>query len=161
MGSALPAVIDYLVTGLPAPLTAIDPSVVVADNEPGLESDSLVVIGRSGPTAGDASSAQNQFGALGGLRFEEDWTLEGYIDCTRPGPSQKPARDAVFALYDGLLKFLNSDPTLGGNLLHGRFATLSGVQYRQTQDDDDTGASGALRRATVSFTVNVPNSYLP
>ena len=161
MGTSIGAVIDYLVTGLVAPLKVIDATVQVADNEPGLNSQSLVVIGRSGPDAGDAGSVANEYLELGSALLEETWTLDGYVDCFRPGPAQKPARDAALALYDGVLHFLQADLTLGGNLHRGRYASLTTVTLTQTQDADDTGDSGALRRAVVSFTLRIPNTYTP
>ena len=161
MGTVIGAVIDYLVAGLPAPLSAIAADVVVADNEPGLTSESLIVIGRAAPDSGTAAGGQDDYRILGARRLSEDWTLDGYIHCLRDGPAQKPARDAAIGLYDGLISFLQSDLTLGGLLTFGRYARAGGVQLTQTQDDEDTGASGAQRMAMISFELVIPNTYIP
>lgn len=161
MGTVIGAAIDYLVNGLPGVLTPIDPIVYVADNEPAYQTQSLVVVGRQGPQSGVAANGADEYRELGAARLDEAWSLDLYIQCFRPGPAQKPARDAVLALYDGLIKFLHSDPTLDGIVLMGRYAQVGRTQLTQTQDDADTGTSGDLRMAQISLEIAIPNTYIP
>lgn len=160
MGTAIGAVIDYCVTGLPAALKPIDDQVLVFDNWPTDKSHSWVVIGHQGYESGEAADADAAWYDIGAQRIEETFTVPCFIDVFRDGPAQKPARDAAIALYDGVVKFLAADPTLGGALLRGRVAIASHLQLRQTEDSDDTG-SGGLRRALLSFHLACKNAYVP
>lgn len=160
MGTSIGAVIDYLVAGLPAPLAAIDPLVRVVDNQPNADSDSWVNVGRSADDHGAAGDPENVYTELGAGRIEETYTLPGYVQVYRPGPAQKPARDAAIALIDGIVRFVHADPTLGGILTRGRVGIMSRLSLTQTEDDDDTGG-GDLRLALIGFELTIRNTYIP
>lgn len=175
MGASFAQVIDYLVGGYTAgatvtvgpgstvnvpPLSAIDGTVVVSDNEPVLTAQSQVVIGRTSPSSGAAGTVDWSYQELGAGRIEEQYTIPGYVAVWRPGPAQKPARDAMVALIDGVVALVHTDPTLGGILQRGRYAHVSRVQFNQTQDDEDTAGGGYLY-ACADFEITVQNSYIP
>lgn len=168
-------VIDYLVGSLtngvavqvapgstvnvPA-LSTIDPTVAVSDNEPLTTSESQVVIGRTSPSSGAAGTVDWSYVELGAGRIEENYLIPGYVAVWRPGPAQKPARDAMVALTNGVVSLVHTDPTLGGILQRGRIATVSRVQFNQTQDDEDT-AGGGYMYACADFEITVQNTYIP
>ena len=175
MGASFGAVIDYLVAGytsgatvqvapgstvnVPA-LSTIEPTVTVADNEPSTSSESQVVIGRTSPSSGAAGTVDWSYTELGAGRIEENYSIPGYVAVWRPGPAQKPARDAMLALTDGVVLLVHTDPTFGGILQRGRYAVVSRVQFNQTQDDEDT-AGGGYMYACADFEITVTNTYIP
>jgi hypothetical protein len=171
MGTSWGAAIDYLHTSLsngvttpmgaviPA-LSTLDPLVVVTDNEPATTSPSMVVIGRTSAEIGDLGSATAQYAELGAGRIEEDYTIPGYVDVFRPGPTQKPARDAAIVLFDGIVRLIHTDPTFGGVLQRGQVGMVSRFAPYQTQDEQDVAAGGQLR-ARIAFDIAVHNKYIP
>jgi hypothetical protein len=160
MGTSIGRVIDYLVAGLAGPLTALDPLARVVDNQPNADSESWVVIGRASDEQATVGNAETVYTELGAGRIEESYTLPGYVQVYRSGPSQKPARDAAIVLFDGIVKFVYADPTLGGIITRGRVGVVSRMSLTQTQDDDDTGG-GDLRLAAIEFELAIKNSYIP
>ena len=175
MGSSVPAAIDYLYGALTAgvtvqtapgqsvtvpPLSSIDPTVVVSDNEPVISSETQVVIGRTSPDSAASGDIDWTYQELGAGRMAEAYTIPGYIAVWRPGPAQKPARDAVWVLGDALISLVHTDPTFGGLLQRGRIARLSRVAFHQTQDDQDT-AGGGYMFACIDFEITVENTYIP
>jgi hypothetical protein len=161
MGTSIGAALDYLIDELPSALGAIVPEVVVADGWPEQISDSYVVIGRTNVEDASAADGNLEWIYVGQGRIEETYQLPGYIECTRPGPSQKPARQAVLDLWDGLVKFIHDDPSLGGLIDSGRVALPSMLSLGQTADAGDTGASGQERRAVLPFEIRVQHTYIP
>jgi hypothetical protein len=167
MGVSIGAAIDYLMTGTPAggtaladALTAVDPVALLSDNDPTMSSQSMVFIGRTDPENASTATGTRQFIVLGAQRSEEDYIIPCYISVTRPGPAQKPARDAALALFDAVAHFVQADLTLGGVLTNGRSANIADLTLTQTRDDTDT-AGGALRIAWVMFGIQCRNLYTP
>ena len=158
MGSSIPAVIDYLITGLAAPLAAIEPTTVLADGMPLTASETMVVVGRTSPESGNGTIGEDAYVELGAQRIQETYTLPIYVDVFREGPAQKPARDAAFGLYDAVVKFVAADPTLGELLTQGRIAQAARLSLHQTQDDQDT-AGGGYMRAQIQFELQIQNTY--
>jgi len=159
MGASWGAVIDYLVTGLAAPLAAAQADAEPFDNVPREAGSTAVVIGREAPDSGGAGSGTMAYAELGAGRIQENYTVPGYIQCWRPGPDQKPARDAAISLLDAVITFVHADPTLGGLLQRGRIGIVGQVAFRQTQDEQDL-AGGALY-AGIDFELQVQNTYIP
>jgi hypothetical protein len=161
MGTSMGAAIDWLVATLPEAIAAIDPSAVVVDNEPAVTAQSLVVIGRTEPENALAADGTQLIVVLGANRREEEYLIPCFVSVYRPGPAQKPARDAALALFDAVAHLVASDPTLGGVLLQGRSAYIEKAQLVQTRDAADTGAAGAMRLAIVAFDIHCKNHYIP
>lgn len=163
MGTSIGQGIDYLLATLPPLLLAVDSTSVVVDNFPTVSSQSMVFIGRQGPDDGQAASETRQFLVLGAGRVEEDYLIPCYIEVTRPGPEQKPARDAALALFDAFAHLMVSEAgmTFGGVLQQGRIAQVRSVSLVQTRDGEDAGQSGTLRMAWVTFEIHVLNHYIP
>lgn len=171
MGTSMGAAIDYVLASLRSgvttpdgvvvpPLTAVDPSAAVYDNTPASTSETQVVVGRTSPDSGAAGDVDWEYTTLGAARIEESYTIPGYIAVWRPGPDQKPARDAAIALTDGVVRLIHADPTLGLLLQMGRIARVAKVVLHQTQDDEDT-AGGGYMYACVDFELAVQNTYIP
>jgi len=168
MGTSIGGVIDYLISGtnpatgttLLADLKAIDPFTVLADNEPGSESQSLVVIGRQQFDGGTAQSGTDAYVVMGATRITEDYALDCYIQVYRDGPAQKIARDAAIALFDAVVHWVHADPTMNLLLEKGRIALVSNMTLLQTQNSDDA-AGGDLRTAEIDFSLHVQNHYVP
>lgn len=175
MGISYGQVIDYLVTSLTsgvavtvtpgntvtvAPLTSIEATAVVSDNAPVTSSETQVIIGRTSPASGAAGDVDWAYQELGAGRIEESYVIPGYVAVWRPGPAQKPARDAMVSLVDGVVGLVHTDPTFGGILQRGRYAIVSKVAFHQTQDDEDT-AGGGYMYACADFEITVQNSYIP
>ena len=161
MGTSIGGAIDYLVAQLPALISAVDSTAVVADNEPSVTAQSMVVIGRTDPENATAAAGSQIIASLGALRREESYVIPCFVTVYRQGPSQKTARDAAIALFDVVAHLIATDPTLGGLLLMGRKALIDSMQLIQTRDSEDTGASGAMRLALVLFNIQVTNTYIP
>ena len=161
MGTSVGGAIDYLVAALPALLTAVDSSAVVADNEPLVTSHSLVVIGRTEPENAGAADGSQMVVNLGAGRREESYVVPCFISVYRNGPAQKPARDAAIALFDVVAHLVAADPTLGGLLQLGRAAYMDRMQLVQTRDAGDTGDAGSMRLALIIFDIHVSNTYIP
>lgn len=170
-GTALGAAIDYLVSALQngvttpkgtviPPLSATDATVVVGDDIPAQDSQSWFVIGRQGLQVGLAAEVTAAHVTLGALRIDETWTIDWFAACYRPGPDQKPARDAVKALYDAFVLLLQADLSLGGAIGDG-YAEITRLLYDQTQDTADGGASGATRKALIGGSLTFTNRYVP
>jgi hypothetical protein len=156
MGSSIGKVFDYLVTGLLPKAQAIAPGVEVADDLPQAYTDDLIVIGRESPESTDSGSPALVYGALGQTRLDESYIVPGHVYAVRPGPGVKDARDAAVALLDVVIKFVHTDPTLGGLL--NRRAELGQMTLTQSGDPGDTGAEAWC---SISFGIAVTNTYIP
>lgn len=169
MGTSIGAAIDYLVAGvnpvtsttLAADLVAAVPDAVLVDNFPLTQSESMVFIGRVDPDDAQANNGSQIPLTLGGGTRDEDYEIPCYITTSRPGPQQKPARDAAIALFDALAHWVATDPTLGGILHGGRYAHISNISLVQTRDSEDAGKAGALRIAWIKFDIHAQNHYTP
>ena len=161
MGTSVGGAIDYLIAKLPALLTAVDSTAIVVDNEPFVTSQSLVVIGRTEPENALAADGAQMVVQLGAGRREENYVIPCFVSVYRPGPAQKPARDAAITLFDTVAHLVASDPSLGGLLQMGRAAFIDRMQLVQTRDAGDTGESGAMRLGLIIFDIHVSNSYIP
>lgn len=169
MGTSLGATIDYLISGvnpttgttLAADLVAAVPGTLLVDNYPTAESQSMVFIGRTDPENAQSSNGSQQPVTLGLNTRDEEFSIPCYISTVRPGPAQKPARDAAILLLDAVAHFVAADPTLGGVLKGGRAAWLSTVSLVQTRDPQDAGEAGALRLAWLTFDLLARNHYTP
>lgn len=177
MGTTIGKSIDYLValfntgfTGtdvygkplsVPA-LSAVNTGVIIADTRPQDSGDAYVIVGRQSDQTDSEVTATAQYQVLGRQKIQEAYTLPGHILVLGDGPDQKPTRDAALALFDGVTKLVWADPTLGGVLLDGRIAVVS--QFTVGQPDQPTEAqasAGGGVAATVSFGIQVENSYVP
>jgi len=160
VGTSIAAAIDYLVSGLAAPLSVADPAAVVVDGIATKMSESMVFIGKAGPDSATAQTGSQTLLVLGAGRAQEDYEIPCFAYAFRPAGqalSVKPARDAAVALFDVVAHFVASDRTFGGLLLQGRFAEISTVELVQGIDDE----SGALRIVWLSFSIHVRNHYIP
>lgn len=155
MGTSIAAAIDYIVTTLAAPLTAVDSTAVVVDGIPATISQSMVVIGKSGPESVDAATGSQLAVVLGMNRESEDYEIPCFAYAFRDGPLVKPARDAAVALFDVVAHFVANDRTFGGILLNGRSAEIQNLQL--TQDVGD----GAQRIVMLTFSIHCKNHYTP
>lgn len=169
MGTSLGAAIDYVVAGvnpattttLATALTAAIADAVLVDNFPINQSESMVFIGRTDPDNAQANNGSQIPLTLGAGSRDEDYVIPCYISTSRPGPQQKPARDAAIALFDVVARWLAADPTLGGALHGGRYAYVSNISLIQTRDEVDAGGAGALRIAWITFDIHAQNKYTP
>jgi hypothetical protein len=162
MGTATGAAIDYLVAQLPAVLTAIDPTVVVIDAwaTSGTESQSQVWVGKDAQMNAEGALGSRLFLEIGAGKVTESVDIPCFIYCRRPGPAQKPARDASLAIFDAVVLLVMSDMTLGGVILGGRIAQVHDLKLSQTSSSKDT-AGGATAIAGVEFTLHFENHYKP
>ena len=161
MGTSVGGAIDYIVANLAAPITAVDPTAVVVDNDPTVTSQSLVVIGRSSAEDASAGAGSQTIVVLGANERQENYVIPCFVSVYRQGPAQKPARDAAIALFDAVGHLIAADPTLGGLLKKGRIALIESMQLVQTRDSNDTGDAGAMRLAFILFGINCTNTYTP
>ena len=161
MGTSLGGAIDYLVAALPTLLTAVDSTALVVDNYPTKTSQAMVIIGRSDPDSAMAGDGTQMIVQLGAGRREESYSIPCFISVYRPGPTQKPARDAAIALFDVVAHLVAADPSLGSLLQLGRMAYIERMQLVQTRDSEDAGGAGSMRLALLSFDIHVSNSYIP
>lgn len=175
MGSSFGQAIDYLLTvcragftgtdpygaalAIPSLLT-IEPTADVADNLPDTQSGVWVVIGRTGPTDDSGTNATAAYEVLGRQRITESYEIGVEFVVYGDGPDQKPVRDRVIALFDGFVKLVWADPTLGGVLQQGRVGLVSRYTYSQPQAGADQNA-GALMVASIAATLTINNSYIP
>lgn len=177
MGTTIGATIDYLVnrftngfTGtdpyraalvVPA-LSTIDPLVEVANVSPVTGSGSWLIVGRADLGSESEVSATAQYQVLGRQRISEAYSVPCMILVFGSGPDWSTVRDTALALFDGAVKIVWADPSLGGILQQGRIGVVD--QFSLTQYDpstDDASSSGAAVGAAVSFALQVENSYIP
>lgn len=156
MGTAMGAVFEYLVTQLPAPLAAVDPSAVVADGWVNDVADHLFVVGRNAPDTPEAEAGLDGFILLGGMQMDEEFTVPCYIDCWAGGDDQATVRNAAIALFDAFVAFLKADLTLGGALKGGYYAELTSHTVIQTNDPDEAAAG---RRCVITFSLHCKSRY--
>jgi len=175
VGTAYGQVTDYLFTGtivtagpltgqaLKTQLALVDANVSLTDNyyTPGelIGGDSFVAIGRNSVDAASSSSSRVYL-ALGALKIEEQFDVPVLILTRGMGPAQKPIRDKALGLLDAFVHFVQQDLTLGGVLLNGRTASISGYQITQTETAND-GAGGAMQTVEIAITLQCKNFYQP
>lgn len=177
MGTSIGSVIDHLVNLFThgydgqdlyeqpltvPPLTAINRKVEVADTRPTKSGGVWVIVGRQSVEQESEITAQAAYQVLGRQRISESYTLPGHVLVYGPGPDPKPVRDTAIALFDGVVKLIWADPTLGGVLQDGRIGMVS--EFSFGQPDPDTGdqvSSGAALAAVVTFGIQIENSYIP
>lgn len=168
MGTSIGQAIDYLVSGvnantgttLQADLMAVDSTALLVDAYPTAQSQSMLFIGRTDPENAQAPNGSQQPLTLGLNTRDEEYSIPCFISVARPGPAQKPARDAALALFDVFNHWLSADATLGGVLKSGRIAYLSTVNLVQTRDTEDAGDSD-IRLAWLMFDILARNHYTP
>ena len=161
MGTSVGAAIDYIVANLTPAVIAVDPAAIVVDNDPMFSSYSMVVVGRTDPENAMAGDGSQMIINLGASERQEDYVIPCYVSVYRPGPQQKPARDAAIALFDATAHLIAADVTLGGLLRKGRRAEIARMQLVQTRDSNDTGDAGSMRLAIIVFDIHVTNTYVP
>jgi hypothetical protein len=177
MGTSIGAAIDHIITvcqdgytGLDAtgrtqltipPLSTIAPSVEVADNYAEQSDGPWVIIGRASADEDSDLSAQAQYDVLGQQRISETYSIPGVIIVYGDGGTQKPVRDQAIALFDGVVKLIWADPTLGGVLDQGRIGILSQFTLTQSTPQQNGSTSAAGLSAEVSFQVQISNTYRP
>ena len=176
MGTSIAAAIDYLVTNLrsgrtvqhplygqlvvPA-LNTIDPNVEVADNFLTSTDSPWVAVGRTTLDDDNGVDADAQYLVLGAQEIEESYTIPVLVMVEQDGTDQKTCRDAAVALYDGIVRLVWADPSLGGLLRRGRIAMVSNLAMTQPPPNPDSGtASGAAVSTTVSLSIQIKNTYL-
>jgi hypothetical protein len=156
MGTSIAQAIDYIVAGIAAPLTAADPTAVVADGIAPSVSQSMVLIGKSAPDAVDSASGSQVAAVLGANRESEDYVIPCFAYAFRPGPTVKPARDAAVALFDVVAHFIASDRSLGGVLKQGRYCEISSIAINQDHDE-----AGSQVIVWIPFSIHCKNHYTP
>lgn len=161
MGTSIGAAIDYLVTETVAPCQAVDPVAVVVDSWPAAITYSMVYIGRTSADVATTSDGTEQALALGMNSRDEEYSIPCFIQCARPGPEQKPSRDAAIALFDAVNDVIAKDMTLGGALKSRTGALVDNIRVIQTRNTADTGQAGSLRITTITFDVHCTNKYIP
>jgi hypothetical protein len=162
MGTSLGAAIDYLTApALLTALQAVDKAALLVDNVPTSSSQSMVFIGRTDPGNAQANNGAQTPITLGLGSRDEEYAIPCYISASRPGPDQKPARDAAIALFDVVAHYIAQDTTLGGVLKGGRYAWISTILLEQTLDPADSELAGGQRIAYLSFDVLAHNHYQP
>lgn len=165
MGTSIGQAIDYLFAGtntrtgttLLVDLVAVDKTAIIADSIPVAQSQSLVVIGRNSPEDAQAADGSRVVVALGAGRRQETYEIPCWIECSRPGPAAKPARDSAIALFDVVAHWVDADNKFGTVLQQGRAAELT--QMSLTLDEPAEGARGDLRTARITFNITCNNHY--
>jgi hypothetical protein len=154
--SAIGPVFDYLMANLQGVVTAVSPAAVVQDGWPATIGNDMVLVGRSGPDASDASSGTHVYQELGALRVEEAFEIPCFIDCFVGGTDQGEARAKALAIFNAIVTFLRTDLTFGGALNNGRFGQMTNIRMDHTRDPAEA-ADG--RRCLIFFTLSCRNLY--
>lgn len=170
MGTSIGQAIDYLfagvntqtntdVTGLTLlqALKQVDATAIIADSIPTATSQSLVVIGRDSPEDAQAASGSRVVVQMGANKRQETYDIPCWVECSRPGPAAKPARDAAIALFDVIAHWVDADNKFGTVLLQGRAAELSDMTL--TLDEPDDQPNGSKRTARITFVITCNNHY--
>jgi hypothetical protein len=162
MGTSVGAAIDYVVAQVASPCQLVDPTAMIIDSWPvnAQVTNSMVWIGRT--SADDATTADGtqQSVALGMNSSDEDYSIPCFIQCARPGPAQKPSRDAAVALFDAVNGVIAHDRTLAGVLKNRNGALVDNVRIIQTRNTTDTGHAGSMRVTTITFDIHCRNQYI-
>lgn len=148
--SAIPQVIDALLTGAAANLTGV----LVLDgygrtDDPG----DYLMVGVDDPDSPNPANAADSAGSWPVMKASSRVRDEkGTVTCAavswNGAADQKAARDAVFVIVSGLATFIRTDPSLG--LAPTIYTSGLGDSLQLIQDQGDGGAS-AIVIFTVSF----------
>ena len=156
MGTVVGAVIDYLVTQLPAPAAAVNPGAIIVDGNTNDEiGPAMIYIGRAQPEDLQAGTNTRIIPVLGTRRVQERISVPCFVDCLADGTAQKTSRDLALALYDVVCHLVANDPGLSGVLSSPYYAQVTNVQL--IQPDPPTTAQS---RAVLLFDVTAENRYL-
>ena len=158
--SALSGSMDYLLSGLPAVVAAVDANGVVSEGFPTFVPPPpapILVVGMAHPLDATAADETRQYMALGSGVVEEDFTIPCYIDVAISGiDEQTNARRKACLIFDGVVDFVRADLSLGGVLRRGRFAEITDILLIATRDEEEA-ATG--RRSIIGFRVHCRNLY--
>ena len=156
--SAVPAIIDWLLTGATAAL----PNATVVDG-PGAGDfatpQDVLMIGVENPfglgnnAAELAANTQQSWAHAAGTARDERGSITCVATSWNPEGNQKAARDATFALVAEVERLLRADPRMGGLVVQAGFGETA--NYSQMQGD--TGAA-ALLSFSVTFHARLRSS---
>jgi len=159
VGSAIPAVVDYLKGLADTVATASSSEVIVTDGWPTLLGHTMFGIGVDRPP--DLSSGQAADGpvavlTLGNATLVEQFAVPCYIYRGAGGTDQKACRDAVFAVFDPFIEQLRADLLAQPSAVPCLTAMVSNVALEGPKSEDEA-AKG--RYALLAFTVMCRNLY--
>lgn len=160
MPSSVAGVFTYLLAQTPAVITAVDSTGQVFDgyvDDPPVIPAPLLVIGADAPLTSFAEDGTRKYVELGPNGVDEDYNVPCYILTFRGDTNQAAARAQALSIFDGFVKMVAQDMTLGGNLLSGRWAEIVDIQIVQT--DPDQANDG--RCCVIAFKVHCVNHYDP
>jgi hypothetical protein len=157
MGTSIGAATDWLIANFTPAVAAVNPFVLVGDSVPLMDAASYVVVGRSLPDDPLAPSGTQIITAIGQNKVDEEYVIPCFVVAAVAGPSQKPSRDAVIALYDACAHVVTVDRTLGGTL--SKWAEIVNIRV-VAANAKDTDKAGALCSTWIGFDVQCKNHYL-
>jgi hypothetical protein len=158
MGTAIGAVIDYLLVQLqPLVVAAIPDALVIDTINRGPRSANMLWLGRDDIDDGAQPAplvGRRTHPLASRSTIDEAWELPCLIDCRADGVAQTLSRTPALALFDVAAHLVAVDPTLGGLLTQAKYADISDVELRQPE-----GSTTAQSRTLVRFTVGVKRRY--
>lgn len=148
MASSVPAAVDWLVANIRA---AVASTVVVSDGWPDQRGDDLITVGITPDE--DEAGVVATWAQLSGLD-EEAVELPSLISVRRVGEgAQSRARLAAFDLLDQVRAVVAGDRRLGGAVVPGLPARVSGWRIVQTSNAREAGEGRQCRIVvTISWT---------
>lgn len=161
MGTAIKPSFDYLLTNLPAVLTAVDPTAQVVDGwQLDGSTQNFMVIGRGAPTMeAEAASGTDARVILGSTRVNEVFSIPCYIQTWTGGTDQSLSRNAAFVLWDAFVAWIvqPANATMGGALASGGYAEVTRIRVEATPEENLTSGRFCL----ISFEIQCKNYYIP
>lgn len=144
-GSAIPAIIDALITTLDAALPGVEVIDGMGATDTGAQR--LLFVGLSDPDAdrpAEAAASDQAWAWLGHMQRDETATVHLVAVAWNGDGDQKRARDEAFGIVDAVAAAITTDPTLGGVVVQVR--AVEGLSLTQAQTD-----AGALAYVPVSL----------
>jgi hypothetical protein len=133
VASSVPTGVDWLV----AQITAAAPDVLVADGWPVGRKDDVIAVGIT--PDGDETGVSATYAQLSGLE-EENVLLPSVVSVRRSGDNAASrSRAAAVALIDVIRGVVNADRRLGGAVVPGLPARVSGWRLAQTSSARPAG----------------------
>jgi hypothetical protein len=158
MGTAIGAVIDYLLAQLQPLVVAVVPDALVIDTvNRGSRSANMLWLAREDIDEGAQATplvGRRTHPLASRSTIDEAWELPCLIDCRADGVAQTLSRTPALALFDVVAHLVATDPTLGGLLTQAKYADIPSAELRQPE-----GTTTAQSRSLVRFTVGVKRRY--